>query len=275
MGRDGSGTHGTFRTRYEIKYLVSSAVAEVIRQFLRPFTVMDSFSRRSADRRYPICSLYFDSLDLNLYRQTVDGEKNRFKLRVRSYSDDPAAPVFLEVKRRVNDAILKRRARLPRNTAVAVLNGARLKASENGLSDLQDDLDFFTGHVSVSAARPFLRIRYMREAYEAIGGDPLRVTLDTDIASLPTSDAIFDLGGEGWIPTPVPGTVLEIKFTETYPIWVRELIRKFALQRQSVAKYVLSVDSFFAESGASARGPRRMQEPPSGWDGRPVWARSV
>ena len=275
MGSDGSGVGGTFRTRYEIKYLVAPAVAEAIRKFIRPFTVQDSFSRRSVDRRYPICSLYFDSLDLNLYRQTVAGEKNRFKLRVRSYSDDPASPVYLEVKRRVNDAILQRRAGLPRNNAVAVLAGAGVNETENSLRDLQNDLDFFTGHVRVSAARPFLRVRYLREAYEAVGGGPLRVTLDTDIAWLPTADTNFSLGGAGWISTPVPGTVLEIKFTETYPVWVREMIRVFALQRQSVAKYVLSVDRLFAESGVPVLGPRWVQRPPSGWDGRPVWARSA
>jgi hypothetical protein len=144
---------------------------------------------------------------------------------------------------------------------------------EDSTSELLADLEFFTGHVTVASARPFLRVRYIREAYESVGGDPLRITLDTDLAWLPTSTADFKLEAEGWIPTPVAGTVLEIKFTDRYPGWVGEMIRAFDLQRRSVAKYVLSVDSLFALRGekAVARGPR----PPAGWDGRPDWAREV
>ena len=41
-----------------------------------------------------------DSDDLRLYYQTVGGEKDRFKLRVRTYSDRPNAPTFFEVRRR-------------------------------------------------------------------------------------------------------------------------------------------------------------------------------
>ena len=70
---------------------------------------------------YRICSLYIDSPQLFLYNQTVLGEKNRFKLRIRFYDDDPAHPAFLEIKRRVTDVILKetRRGHSGRRAAFA------------------------------------------------------------------------------------------------------------------------------------------------------------
>jgi hypothetical protein len=273
MQRGLVGAENLLPCRYECKYLVSSAAAAEIREFIQPFMVPDAFARGRAGYRYPICSLYFDSLGLDLYRQTAAGEKNRFKLRVRSYSDDAAKPVFLEVKRRVNDVILKRRAGLPRDVAIKMLTTGSALGLEDSTSELLADLEFFTGHVTVASARPFLRVRYVREAYESVGGDPLRITLDTDLAWLPTSTANFKLDEEGWIPTPVAGTVLEIKFTDRYPGWVGEMIRAFDLQRRSVAKYVLSVDSLFAlgREKAVGGGPR----PPAGWDGRPAWAREV
>jgi len=275
MGRGLMGAESVLQSRYECKYLVSPALANEIRSFVGPFMVPDTFARRHPDYRYPICSLYFDTLDLLLYRQTATGEKNRFKLRVRSYSDDPATPVFLEVKRRVNDVILKRRAKLPREAAIAVLEDGDFSWPEGNPGGLLADLDFFKGHLSVAAAQPFLRVRYLREAYEANGGDPLRVTLDTYIEWLPTSTADFRFGVPGWFQTPVPGVVLEIKFTDRYPEWVGEMIRVFGLHRQSVAKYVLSVDSLFAESGQAVIDGHRLPGPPSGWDGRPAWAREV
>jgi hypothetical protein len=250
---------------------VSPTVADEIRRFIQPFMVPDPYARRRADNRYPICSLYFDSLDLHLYRQTAAGEKNRFKVRVRSYSDDAATPVFLEVKCRTNDVILKRRARLPRSVAMEILNTGNSAWLASNAGDLLADLEFFNGHVTIANARPFLRVRYIREAYESLGGDPLRITLDTDIAWLPTSIVDFNLGATGWIPTPVRGTVLEIKFTDRYPAWVGQMIGAYDLQRQSLAKYVLSVDSLFAESGDRVNGVAASSRP-AGRDWRPSWA---
>jgi hypothetical protein len=274
MERGLVGAENLLPCRYECKYLVTPTAAAEIRKFIQPFMVPDAYARRRAGNRYPICSLYFDTLGLDLYRQTAAGEKNRFKLRVRSYSDDAAMPVFLEVKRRVNDVILKRRAGLPRDVAIEMLTTGDSLGLEDSTSELLADLEFFTGHVTVASARPFLRVRYVREAYESVGGDPLRITLDTDLAWLPTPTADFNLEAKGWIPTPVAGTVLEIKFTDRYPGWVGEMIRAFDLQRQSVAKYVLSVDILFARRGErpAAAGASR---PPAGWDGRPDWAREV
>jgi len=275
MERGLFGAPGVFASRYECKYLVSPEAATEIRRYIQPFMVPDAYARRCDGHQYPICSLYLDTLDLQLYRQTAAGEKNRFKLRVRSYADDATTPVFLEVKRRINDVILKRRARLPRELATAMLTTGMTEHFEGCTRDLLADLDFFNGHLTVAAARPFLRVRYLREAYEAIGGDPLRLTLDTDISWFPTSTVDFRFGVDGWICTPVPGIVLEIKFTDRYPAWVGEMIREFGLHRQSVAKYVLSVDSFFAETGQTLVDTKRPLGPPAGWDGRPAWAREV
>ena len=54
---------------------------------------------------YPIVSLYLDSPDLQLCRESLTGVKNRFKLRIRSYTDEPEYPRFLEIKRRINQVI--------------------------------------------------------------------------------------------------------------------------------------------------------------------------
>jgi hypothetical protein len=275
MGRDGVDGDSALRSRYECKYLVTPGVASDIRRFISPFMLPDTYARNRQGHSYPICSLYLDTFDLHLYRQTVAGEKNRFKLRVRAYSDDPSTPVFLEVKRRVNDVVLKRRAKLSRSEASALLREGESAWTNSGTREVVADLADFAGHVTVAAARPFLRVRYVRQAYESVAGDNLRITLDTDVACCPTLDTILSLNGEGWIATPLPGPILEIKFTERYPAWVGEMIRIFGLQRQSVPKYVLSVDRFFAVDGEGGPRIRRAAGPPPGWDGRPTWARDL
>jgi len=103
----------SIESRFEIKYLISEAQAAAMVVYLRPFMRLDRHARSHERGAYPIVSLYLDSDNLLLCRQTMTGEKNRVKLRVRSYTDDLDYPRFFEIKRRVNRAVIKSRVRVP------------------------------------------------------------------------------------------------------------------------------------------------------------------
>jgi hypothetical protein len=232
----------TLYSRYECKYLVSPMVISEFRAFIRPFMRPDAFAALRPGFRYPICSLYLDSEDLVLYQQTVGGEKQRFKLRVRSYTDDVTQPVFLEVKSKLNNIVKKRRARLDRRTAHAVLDAGVNGNLGNLPADLMDDVDHFRHHVMLTQAKPVIRVRYMREAYESRGGDPVRITIDTELMHAVTLDDSWSHGTGRWVTTPVGDTIIEIKFTERFPSWINDLVRIFGLKQQPVPKYVMSVE---------------------------------
>jgi hypothetical protein len=221
-------------------------------------------SKNCKGYRYPISSLYLDSDDLVLYQQTVAGEKNRFKLRVRSYSDDPSEPVFLEVKRKVNNIVRKRRARVTRAVANSVLQRLALGKSADLTPSVTADIDFFDHHFALVQAKPVVRIKYVREAYESAGGDPVRVTLDTDLMHVPTLTPDLRHDDGRWVATPSDGVILEIKFTDNFPSWVNDLVQTFGLKQQPVPKYVWCVDHMLSsgrESSLSIAGhilpPRR------------------
>lgn len=229
---------GTLLSRYECKYLVSEEMAQEIRLWTAGFVEPDPFARRRPDRRYPICSLYLDSPDLRLYRTTVEGHKNRFKLRIRTYTENPRDPAFLEIKRRVDQVVLKRRAKVERHCIPELLTGRPAAAARA----LPPDAAEFLSTSLFSHARPCMRILYLREAYNSRNGDPVRITFDTELRCCPTSVLDLSHGSPDWRPVPLPGVILEIKFTDLYPSWVGELIGRFELHRQSVAKYILGVD---------------------------------
>ena len=229
-------------SRYECKYLVSPLAVPDIREFLRPFVRPDSFAANREGYRYPICSLYLDTDDLLLYRQTVDGEKNRFKLRARTYSDQRDEPVFLEVKSKQNRIVRKRRARIGRVAARSLLSNAPNTTPVQSSGEAESDLAFFQHHVALTEARPMIRVRYLREAYQARGGDPVRITLDTDLMHAVTFNSNLRHADDQWIATPMDGTILEIKFTERFPGWVEDLVRLFGLKQQAVPKYVMCID---------------------------------
>jgi SPX domain protein involved in polyphosphate accumulation len=237
--------HSEFRflSRYECKYLVDPLLVPGMREFLQPFVQPDRYAGHLGDYRYAICSLYLDTDDLRLYQQTVGGEKNRFKLRVRTYSDNPESPAFLEIKRKVDSTVQKRRVRLTRAEVREVLARGvdRRLYAEDTMS-----------HIRLSAAKPVMKVKYLREAYESSGGDPVRVTFDTDLMFAVTLDHELSHAHGRWTTTPVDGTIFEIKFTERFPAWVSDLVRTFGLKQQSVPKYVMSVDQLLQEGGQSA-----------------------
>ena len=112
------------RSRREIKYLVREDTALAVRAFVSCYLEPDEFALGRVDNSYPVHSLYLDSNNLDTYRASFEqGMRNRFKLRIRYYDDDPASPVFFEVKRRINEGILKQRARVRRDAVHALLMG--------------------------------------------------------------------------------------------------------------------------------------------------------
>src|SRR5947209_20207009 len=124
------------RNRFELKYLIDERCARGVRGFVRGHLVHDRFARPELGWAYPIYSVYLDSPALDLFNATVCGHKNRFKLRARYYDEKPASPVFFEVKRRMNDVILKERSPV-RREAVGRLLAGRAPAR----ADLHDPSD--------------------------------------------------------------------------------------------------------------------------------------
>jgi hypothetical protein len=242
----------TLRSRFECKYIVSPAAVPALREFIQPFMAPDRYAARWDGNRYAICSLYLDGHDLPLYQQTVGGEKNRFKLRVRTYDDDPDSRVFFEVKRKLNNIVSKQRAGLSRADAQRLVDHDDSGWMSGLAADVVDDLNCFSLYTNLTNARPLVRVKYMREAYESRGCDPVRITIDTDLMHSVTLN--HDLGHETgrWVTTPISGSILELKFTERYPEWISDLVHTFGLRQQPVPKYVMSIDHMLMEGREAA-----------------------
>ena len=116
--------------RWELKYIIPEHTAQAVRQFVSSYTVLDDYGRGKPHNSYPIHSLYLDSEALTIYWHTINGNKNRFKLRLRFYDNAPESPVFFEIKRRMNDAILKQRGGVRRRAVEALLHGHLPLSSE-------------------------------------------------------------------------------------------------------------------------------------------------
>ena len=229
--------------RYEFKYLIRSDQIPIIRARAATFCDPDPYGR---DGVYSVNSLYFDDTDWKLARQTLEGVRNRFKLRMRTYGFEPTDPVFCEIKARVGTSIVKSRALVDRSFATGIARGD--PPGPGGCTALkkghQPDLDRYRNLMDRLDLRPRVWVRYQREAYGSAYGDNARLTFDTSLQTqLPAEDRAYTADPDRWRPVPLEGPqdILEMKFNGAFPAWMLRLVHELQLHRQSVSKYVSSV----------------------------------
>ena len=227
------------RQRREIKYQIPEETALKIRSYLSSYLDPDENAVGKVDNSYEVQSLYLDSNQLMTYHAAANGERNRFKLRIRYYDEDPSSPVYFEIKRRINEGIVKQRARVRRDAVKSLLVGAsptREHLYSWNPQHWTDLLDFWQLVERLQAA-PRLHNAYLREAYVSPGKGAVRVTIDRNVHCEP------EFGGELSAKFRNPSdifrgvVILELKFTERMPTWLIEMVRGFDLKSSGAAKY--------------------------------------
>ncbi len=248
--------------RFEFKYIVSERRAAAVRDFVRNYLEPDPYADPQQGNSYALSSLYLDTPDLALYRQTATGEKNRFKLRIRFYDDDPVSPALLELKRRVTDTVLKDRAVVTRDGVRRFLRGESpdLSWMMEGDGDVRSHkaLVDFCQLCDRVAAVPSVFVSYRREAYTSPAGNNFRVTFDRQLLGsrcnaendlvLPTDGVRPDVGNGDRV-------ILELKFSNRFPEWMRDLAHLFNLRRTSVPKYNLCIEALGLVLGSGRSNP--------------------
>ena len=225
--------------RFELKYLLSERTALAVRDFISSYLELDEYCVSRPDLAYPIHSLYLDSRDLLTHQQTINGTKNRFKLRLRYYDDNPETPVFFEIKRRTNNCILKQRGGV-RREAVKWLLAGHLPEPEHLVSREPKHLvalQRFNQLMSQLQAQPKAHVNYFREAWVSRKDNSVRVTVDRAMRCVPCFTADLGTAMTGQTLTFAKKLVLELKFTNYFPSWFKEMVRVFGLMQGSAAKY--------------------------------------
>jgi hypothetical protein len=229
--------------RFELKYLIPEAIALKVRQFIAAYLELDEYGATMPNLSYPVHSLYVDSDDLHTYWATINGDKNRYKLRLRYYNEKPESPVFFEIKSRMNNTISKQRGGVRRQSVGEILAG-QLPSPVNILS--KDPRQFFAIQRFCELmmnlnAKPKTHVAYWREAWISPRDNSVRVTMDREVQCEPDPSArllttmvnpVVPFGNE---------VILELKFTTRFPDWFKELVSAFGLMQCGAAKYAEGV----------------------------------
>lgn len=237
--------------RYEHKFIVGSDVIDEFRARLAPFCSLDTHSAASPDHRYDITSLYYDTPRLAFFEDSANNVGRRYKLRVRRYGEKLGdSPVFFEVKHRIGDVVMKRRAFVP-----PLRWRQRLRDDHPDASEAERD---FRARLHARGAQPTLLVRYAREAWKGEIDNYVRVTFDTRMSFATVADEILD-SDRIWEPADDPVafdesgslTLIEVKFERTVPRWLSAIVRDLGLVRRGFSKYSTGIRrTFGTEEGA-------------------------
>ncbi|MEO7095829.1 MAG: polyphosphate polymerase domain-containing protein [Polyangiales bacterium] len=236
--------------RREYKYIIDEPIAAVLRRRIAGICESDT-NASAGGGRYVCDTLYLDTFDRRCYRATVDNAPTRYKLRVRRYSGD--GPAFLEVKRRVDDTIIKTRAVLGADWAQRIDDDDLLDTIP---SKSRPALENFLSYYRASYAGPMLPsvlVRYEREPYSSTVDPYVRITLDRKLEYQPKTELSFAPEQRYWMPIDDPvairafpsrsAIVLELKFNDPAPSWLRSVVSSLELPRLAFCKYTRAIDS--------------------------------
>jgi hypothetical protein len=236
--------------RYEMKYIIRHELLPEIREFIKPFCKPDP-NTSGTPPEYAITTLQLDAPNYALHFAKEREVDRRFKLRVRTYGEIGSAPVYCEVKAKLEDTIVKSRTGIPFELwGRELVHGVRLP---NCFENRQQELDFlqFKRICWQIGAVPKVLVRYIRESYVGVVDRYARVTLDRKL-QYQVTDSWSDFGRSGiWrsmdsaeaqgFGLDYSGHVLEIKTLSHMPVWVMEMVERFQLQRSGNCKYSTAI----------------------------------
>jgi len=232
------------QSRYEYKYQISPEMIPKLGNYITPFTTVDPHLKDATENKYTVRSIYFDTPTLDFYYEKMDGLKIRKKLRVRTYNEmnDFA---FLEIKRKFINCVVKERSKLPFKVIERLINTMEESAIEYPDNDYNSRLvsGKFVYTLLKKGLLPVLLVVYEREAYIGLIDDRERLTIDTDVRAIPEPDLGDILITDNFIPIMKNLDILELKFDNIMPQWMKNLVSEFGLERKSISKYCLGIDA--------------------------------
>ena len=210
--------------RYELKYMLNKDEYEFVKSKIEEEMHIDQYGRTT------IQSIYFDTPSNYLIRRSIEKPLFKEKIRLRSYGlVDKDNPCFLELKRKSQGLVYKRRIQLKEEDA----QGFFENNLDIGDTQIAKELKFFKKYYK--DLKPSYMIIYERDSYQKDGWDG-RITFDMnpryrlDNLNLHTSFEGTPLFEEETY-------LLEIKIHQNMPLWLTKILTEAKLTKRSYSKY--------------------------------------
>lgn len=211
--------------RYEMKYLLNADQYAAVKRALIRHAVADVHGRSE------IRNIYYDTPDFLLVRRSIERPIYKEKLRVRCYGRiKEGGEVFVELKKKYDGVVFKRRVVARQNEAKGFLNG-KVKLPD---CQILREIDYFCKRYA--ALEPKVMLTYDREAYYDADDPDLRITFDTNILFRTTDlDLTSPTGGRRVIGR--DRYLMEIKTAVGLPLWLVQVLTDNKIVKTSFSKY--------------------------------------
>lgn len=216
--------------RHELKFYISERDYQLMRDRISLLLPQDEHS--VDERGYMIRSLYFDNVHDHDLIQKNNGVFRRKKFRIRTYNYSDSV-IRLEKKSRQGEYILKSSVPITRDEYERLLEWDYLFLKEKEDPIYQE----FYYYLNNYYMKPRVIVDYVREAY--IGSmSNIRITFDKELSFVTNTTDLFE---EGFVSEEVldyPKTILEVKYDEFLPDYIRQMLQLDSHTRSAISKYV-------------------------------------
>lgn len=232
--------------RKEVKYRLSGAQADAMREAISAAMTPDSYGRTT------VTSVYYDTPRRDLIVRSLEKPWYKEKIRLRVYGHaEPATPVFVELKKKCDGITYKRRVAASRTGAALVLSGVpyahacrrrpildvALAADSLSAEHLQIGAEIDAFVARHAPLRPSMTIAYERVAWAPVADDAcgVRITFDEriryrDLFDPADASACHLLLGAGEV-------MMEVKVARAYPLWLVHALDAAGARPSSFSKY--------------------------------------
>ena len=211
--------------RYEKKYLISRYEYDKLMSVIGEHLTPDVHGRNT------ICSLYLDTPDFLLIRNSIDAISYKEKLRLRSYGvPEFGKPIFFEIKKKYKGVVYKRRVSMTQDQAAEYIESGVIPFDSQIMREIDYLMKFYRN------PKPNVCILCEREAFFDKENPSVRLTFDENLRyryGFPNSDTI----AEG---TPIVQNdeyILEIKTPGAMPLWLAQALSECKIYPRSFSKY--------------------------------------
>ncbi len=211
--------------RTEKKYIITLSQRKKLLKMIEPYIQPDAYGEST------VCSLYFDTPNYRLIRQSMEKPVYKEKLRLRSYSTPhKGSNVFLELKKKYNGVVYKRRQTLEYTQAMDYIRNGVMPND----SQIMREIDWSMRYYQHIAPRMF--IAYDRTAFYSKTDHELRITFDRNVRFRSEN---LDLGkghyGERILEAGL--CIMEIKALSAMPLWLTKAISEMHIFPGTFSKY--------------------------------------
>lgn len=233
--------------RYEKKYILTLPQYQTLQKKLAPHFTPDLYGAHT------ICSVYYDTWDYTLIQESLKHPVYKEKLRLRAYGrPDADSVVFLEIKKKFDGIVYKRRVALPMHAVPAW--------EETSLPPLQPPNP--ENSAQIWAELRWMRARYapMRRscmiAYERVAltgraSDALRITFDYHVR-FRTWQLDPQYGNSG--TELLSGLYLmEIKIPGAIPVFLARILEETGVHPARFSKYGAAYQNYIATCKTEGR----------------------